>query len=163
MKYVVYPIKVGQLILRVTGGSSANEQQILKGVNGSLKCGEVTATLGPSGAGTTCLMKCLVGRRTAGVTGQIKVSKFFRLKFSSIPQRDHLFKVLTVCEATTFSSKLKNAIIETKSEPNQSSADLTESETPSIEVFHTNLVHGILKDLRLLVCIDTRTSSLSGG
>lgn len=62
-----------------------------------------------------------------------------------------------------FSFKLENPIIETKSEPNQSSADLTESETPSIEAFHTNLVHGILKDLKLLVFIDTMTSFLSDG
>ena len=110
MKYAVYPSKVGQLIRRVMGGSSASERQVLKGVNGSLKCGEVTAISGPSGAGKTCL----IGRRTAGVTGQIKASDFSRLRLSFIPQRDHLFKVLTVREATIFHPSWKIQLLKRK-------------------------------------------------
>lgn len=163
IKYVVYQSRVDRLIRAISRNKSvSNERQILKGVNGSLKCGDVTAILGPSGAGKTCLMECLIGRRTVGVTGQIKVSNFSRVKLSFIPQKDYLFTVMTVREAMILSSKLENPTA--RGIPSEHPADLTGTEsTVTGHIFHSRLVHNILKDLGLLVCIDTRISSLSGG
>lgn len=167
IKYVVYQSKVDRFIRYLARDNSVpNERQILKGVNGSLKCGDVTAILGPSGAGKTCLIECLIGRRMVGVTGQIKVSNFSRVKLSFIPQKDYLFTVMTVREAMILSSKLENPKIEAETVRDVPDVDVNGSTHPqnSVEdMFHTKLVHGILKDLGLLVCIDTRISSLSGG
>lgn len=166
IKYVVYQSKVDRLIRSLRRDNSVpNERQILKGVNGSLKCGNITAILGPSGAGKTCLMECLIGRRMVGVTGQIKVSNFSRVKLSFIPQKDYLFTVMTVREAMILSSKLENPKVEAdviRDVPDVDANGSTQQDSVQ-EMFHTKLVHGILKDLGLLVCIDTRISSLSGG
>lgn len=116
---------------------------ILRNVNGSFKSGELTAIMGPSGAGKTSLLNILSRRREDGFTGRLSVSETnHRIKINAIPQDDHLLESLTVRENLTFASKLKNP------HPNQD---------------HANNVCGVSNLLGLDDCLDTRTRNISGG
>jgi ABC-type multidrug transport system fused ATPase/permease subunit len=48
---------------------NVNGREVLKGVNGTLQSGSVTALMGPSGAGKTTFLNTLSGRATYGVRG----------------------------------------------------------------------------------------------
>jgi len=49
------------------------KKSILCNLNGSVKSGQVTAVLGPSGAGKTSLLGCLTGKNKSGVSGAVQV------------------------------------------------------------------------------------------
>lgn len=49
------------------------KKTLIKNLNGSIKSGQLTAIIGPSGAGKTTLIECLAGRRIKGVCGEISV------------------------------------------------------------------------------------------
>lgn len=56
-----------------TGTQPEGKKMILNGLNGSVRSGQVTAILGPSGAGKTSLLGCLTGKNKSGVSGSIQV------------------------------------------------------------------------------------------
>lgn len=62
---------------------------ILNGLNGSVKSGQVTAILGPSGAGKTSLLGCLTGKNKSGVSGSIQVisNRHEPMSICTIPQK----------------------------------------------------------------------------
>lgn len=49
------------------------KRPLIKNLNGSIHDGQLTAIIGPSGAGKTTLIECLAGRRIKGVKGDICV------------------------------------------------------------------------------------------
>ena len=85
------------------------EKQLLKNLNGKIESGQLTAIIGPSGAGKTTMIECLAGRRRIGVSGDIIVNgavKKVKLAYNS--QNEALMPHLTVEETLLFASKLKN-------------------------------------------------------
>lgn len=116
---------------------------ILHNVNGSFKSGELTAIMGPSGAGKTSLLNILSRRREEGFTGQIHVNETNnRLKINAIPQHDNLPECFTVRENLIFASRLKS------SSPGQN---------------HQKNVCRVSNLLGLDECLDARTKNISGG
>ncbi|XP_027194177.2 ATP-binding cassette sub-family G member 4-like [Dermatophagoides pteronyssinus] len=88
------------------------KRPLIKNLNGSIHDGQLTAIIGPSGAGKTTLIECLAGRRIKGVKGEICV------KYSGIPksaikisyysQNDSLDELLTVEESLKYALRLRN-------------------------------------------------------
>lgn len=63
---------------------------IFSGLHGSIKSGELTAILGPSGAGKTTFLKCLTNSIVEGVSGSIDIkggANSSHLKLCIIPQK----------------------------------------------------------------------------
>ncbi|CAG0902518.1 unnamed protein product, partial [Darwinula stevensoni] len=125
-------------------------KEILKGLDGRMKPGELTAVMGPSGAGKTSLMNVLTGFRQKGVTGKVEVNgrernlRVFRHQSSYIPQQDHVIPCLTVMESMLVAANLKL--------PN----------SKSFKEKH-NAVVEILQHLAILDCAETKASFLSVG
>lgn len=69
--------------------SSTGKKNILNNLNGSVKSGQVTAILGPSGAGKTSLLGCLTGKNKSGVSGSVQVISERRepMSICTIPQK----------------------------------------------------------------------------
>lgn len=117
---------------------------ILNRLNGSIKTGELTAVMGPSGAGKTSLLNFLSRRREDGYTGYLSVKNLgdTLLKTSTIPQNDSLPEYLNVRENLLYASRLKNT------QPNYD---------------HMRYIKQISKLLGLDACLETRTKKISGG
>jgi ATP-binding cassette subfamily G (WHITE) protein 1 len=127
----------------IESNNHRDEITILQNVSGSFKSGELTAVMGPSGAGKTSLLNILARRREYGFTGKLSVSGTNHvIKINAIPQEDHLFESLTVRENLTFASKLKN---------------------PHSNQDHAKNILGASQLLGLNECLDTRTRNISGG
>ena len=90
-------------------------KEILKGLSGTVKSGEVLAIIGPSGAGKTMLMNLLTltpgpGRREGVVTlngHDLTLSKFKKY-FSLVPQSDNHWAYLTCREAIEMATDLQH-------------------------------------------------------
>lgn len=116
---------------------------IIQQINGSFKSGELTAVMGPSGAGKTSLLNLLSRRREEGYTGKLYVDSLgHRIKISTIPQHDSLPGYLTVRENLMFASRLKN---------NQKNYDQEKN------------IERVSSLLGLDDCLDTMTKKISGG
>ncbi|XP_048480669.1 ATP-binding cassette sub-family G member 1-like [Plutella xylostella] len=93
------------------------QKQILKGVDGCFKPGELTTICGPSGAGKTTLLNILAGYTTRGAAGEISVNGSCACASQSsgrggaryIRQQDDLRAHLTVREAMSLAAALKLA------------------------------------------------------
>lgn len=69
---------------------------ILNGLSGSVRSGQVTAILGPSGAGKTSLLGCLLGKHRSGVSGCVQVisERLEPMSICTIPQKGlYLYKL----------------------------------------------------------------------
>lgn len=68
------PVTFKDIVYTVVNSQNRKEKiQLLKGVSGVLKAGEMSALMGPSGSGKTTLLDVLAGRKTVGeMTGDIK-------------------------------------------------------------------------------------------
>lgn len=116
---------------------------IIQDISGSFRSGELTAVLGPSGAGKTSLLNFLSRRREEGYSGKLYAKNVDRrLKISTIPQHDSLPEYLTVRENMLFASRIKNPLVGHNHEAN---------------------VERVAGMLGLDVCLDTRTKKISGG
>lgn len=126
------------------GVKSDESISIIKQINGSFKSGELTAVMGPSGAGKTSLLNFLSRRREEGYTGQLYVndSQQHRIKISTIPQHDSMPGYLTVRENLMFASRLKNTQRNYDQEKN---------------------ILRVSNLLGLDECLDTMTKKISGG
>ncbi|QDZ19957.1 ATP-binding cassette transporter [Chloropicon primus] len=129
-------------------------KEILKGLSGTVKSGEVLAIVGPSGAGKTMLMnvfslKSGPGRREGRVTlnsRDVTLSKFKKY-FSVVEQQDNHWAYLTPREAITLATELQHTY----------SAEQT-----------VQIVDSLIENMGLTGCQNTRVGNqfiqgLSGG
>lgn len=85
---------------------------IIKSITHSFKAGQMTAILGPSGAGKTTYLKIAAGRKkkTGGrifLNGQEIKQKELRKRVAYVHQEDHHYPTLTAKEMLTYTVKLK--------------------------------------------------------
>jgi len=99
----------------VVKASTTDEQlELLKGVDGVVEAGKMTALMGSSGAGKTTLMDVLAMRKTSGkISGDIRVNghpqkeKSFRRCAGYVEQFDVQSPQLTIRETVHFSAKMR--------------------------------------------------------
>ncbi|CAG0901335.1 unnamed protein product, partial [Darwinula stevensoni] len=108
-------------------------KEILKGLDGRMKSGELTAVMGPSGSGKSSLMNILAGYRQKDVTGKIEVNG-----------RERNLRVFRHQKSMLFAAGLKL------------------SSSLSFRDKYTAVV-AILQHLGMQDCARTRASCLSGG
>ncbi|XP_044748388.1 ATP-binding cassette sub-family G member 1 isoform X2 [Coccinella septempunctata] len=126
-------------------------KQILHGVSGTFKSGDLTVIMGPSGAGKSTLLNILAGFVARGSSGEVRYndvirtnSPRFRKLSAYIPQDEELRLGLTVHESMTFAANLKLGYSVT-------------------HAYKRQQVVEILEILGLDGCHNTMTSRLSGG
>ncbi|KAI9552420.1 ABC protein [Daphnia sinensis] len=99
--------------LNYSVGKGRKTKKVLHKISGSFKSGQLTAILGPSGAGKTSLMNILAGLKKSGIEGQVCVNgaqrefKTFRKESAYVTQKDHLLTNLTVDEYFIAAAHLK--------------------------------------------------------
>lgn len=126
--------------------------------------------------GKSTLLECLIGKRQIGLSGQVTVRNYNRIKIAYIPQQDVFFNVLTVREAMLFASKMQNSTAALSQTSHSvtvndgvygvtaSTANLADEPTDTSDPnFHDKLITNILTKLGLLSCMDTKISACSGG
>lgn len=105
------------LCYHVRGGifSSPNKsKQILKGISGDFRAGELSIVMGPSGCGKSSLLNVLSGLQTSQVSGTINLnenkisSSVIRKIASYIMQETALHEYLTVKETVMFAASFKS-------------------------------------------------------
>lgn len=84
-------------------------REILKGLSGGLKSGQMVALMGPSGAGKTCLLECISGIRLTGIGGQLCLRGRKRAQLVIVPQYDDFMPQFSVEEIIVYGSKMKNS------------------------------------------------------
>ncbi|XP_076247047.1 ATP-binding cassette sub-family G member 1 [Calliopsis andreniformis] len=127
-------------------------KEILHGVSGEFRAGELVAIMGPSGAGKSTLLNVLAGYTVKGVSGKILVNGKVRGPYSErwkrtscYIQQDALMRTgITVGEAMTLAAHLKLGY------------------TISSAYKHTQVLE-LLEMLGLSHCYDTLCGKLSGG
>ncbi|KAG9510084.1 ATP-binding cassette sub-family G member 1 [Fragariocoptes setiger] len=138
--------------------SRDTSKTILNSISGSIRSGQLTAILGPSGSGKSSLLNCLFRNQTNGVTGSIQVGGNAprKLKLCFIPQQDYLIEYLTVLEDLMFVSKLRNV----GSCKNKTCKD---GKHFSAIIDHRSNATRIAEQFGLVNCIDVKIGRLSGG
>ncbi|XP_014486838.1 PREDICTED: ATP-binding cassette sub-family G member 1 [Dinoponera quadriceps] len=129
-----------------------NKKEILHGVSGDFKAGELVAIMGPSGAGKSTLLNVLAGFTVKGTSGEILVNGKTRLPYSErwkrsscyIQQDSILRTKITVGEAMTVAAHLKLGC------------------SISSAYKHSQVLE-LLEMLGLTHCYDTLCGKLSGG
>ncbi|CAL9096005.1 unnamed protein product [Musa acuminata var. zebrina] len=95
------------------GITTTTEKDILHGITGSVRPGELLALMGPSGSGKTTLLSLLGGRITANIIqGSVTYNdepytKSLKGRMGFVAQDDVLFAHLTVRETLTYAALLR--------------------------------------------------------
>lgn len=126
------------------------KKEILHGINGSFRSGELTAIMGPSGCGKSTLLNVLAGYSISGSLGQVYLNESLRDENQManiscyIQQDDYVRDLLTVRESMTVAAHLKLS-------------------TTVSAISKASQVEDLLDAIGLSVHGDTITKRLSGG
>ncbi|CAG2106150.1 unnamed protein product [Medioppia subpectinata] len=124
------------------------ETIVLNGVNGRAELGQLTAVMGPSGAGLTSLLMCFNGLNNWGLSPEseirLSLTDKIRSTFIAHNEKEFLIMGLTAKQNMIYASKLKNS-----------------SHKSSID--HAMNVSTIMSDLMISDIKDTKTERCSGG
>lgn len=125
-------IEFDKLRLSVPGAGT-----IMRGVSGSLKAGQLTAIMGPSGAGKTTFLTLMAGKidRTSGtikVNGEEKELTSMRRIIGFVPQEDVMLRELSVEENICHSALMRLP----REWPHQKKLDLVEETLETLEIEH---------------------------
>eukprot|EP00756_Hemistasia_phaeocysticola_P029706 Hpha_TRINITY_DN16247_c1_g1::TRINITY_DN16247_c1_g1_i1::g.15438::m.15438 len=96
-------------------------RKILKNINATFKPGQLTALMGPSGAGKTTLMNVLTDNCKHQLGGDVTVNgehvdEFFKSYFNLVPQEDVLLPALTARETLRYAANLR---LDSKMDPTE--------------------------------------------
>lgn len=144
-------IQFKDLTYEVQIGYCKQRKQILKGLDGLFKAGELTAIMGTSGAGKSTLLNVLNGFQQGRLTGKIDYIGIngtqnwnqYKKESCYIQQTDYLYELFTVQESMMIAAYLKIGNVTHR--------------------FRQILTENILKSLHLTKTKDTMISRLSGG
>lgn len=136
-------------IIKFVDDGTEEKKQILFGVSGVAKPGEMVALMGPSGSGKTTLLNVLGGRGRANMTGLVSINgraftKSMRKQIAYVLQEDIFYTELTVKQQLTITSHLRLP-------------DSVSNEEKAAAVDH------VIKTLRIKKCEDTKILLVSGG
>ncbi|XP_025412535.1 ATP-binding cassette sub-family G member 1 isoform X1 [Sipha flava] len=126
------------------------KKEILHGIHGSFRSGQLTAIMGPSGSGKSTLLNVLAGYSTSGSSGSVYLNDALRDEKQManiscyIQQDDFVRELLTVRESMTVAAHLKLP-------------------TTMSTLSKVSLVDGILESLGLAIHENTIVTRLSGG
>ncbi|XP_060851168.1 ATP-binding cassette sub-family G member 1-like [Rhopalosiphum padi] len=126
------------------------KKEILHGINGSFRSGQLTAIMGPSGCGKSTLLNVLAGYSISGSSGQVYLNDSLREEKQManiscyIQQDDYVRDLLTVRESMTVAAHLKLS-------------------TTVSAISKASQVEDLLDAMGLSVHGDTITKRLSGG
>ncbi|XP_065340095.1 ATP-binding cassette sub-family G member 1 [Cloeon dipterum] len=147
---VLRPLDIDFTDITYTVPAGIETKPVLKGVSGTFKAGELTAIMGPSGAGKTSLLNVLTGFLSEGMKGSVRVNgvernlSTFRKSSCYILQSDQLHPHFTVLETMDMAANLKLG--------------------PGVGKKARKIeVDNVLDRLGLQACANTRASELSGG
>lgn len=116
-------------------------RQILKGLSGGLKSGQMVALMGPSGAGKTCLLESISGVRTDGIGGRMIIRGRKKAQLVIVPQYDDFMPQFTVEETIIYGSRMKNGF----------------------STNHRKVADTVIEQLGLQVCRSNNIQRCSGG
>ena len=112
-------------------GGARHRRQILAGISGQVRSGEVLAIMGASGAGKTTLLDVLARKvASSRITGSLTLDRLpvstalMRRISAYVRQDDALFASLTVRETLTFSSELRMPASATREEKRRKVDDM---------------------------------------
>ena len=136
-------------IVKFVDDGTEDKKQILFGVSGVAKPGEMVALMGPSGSGKTTLLNVLGGRGRANMTGLVSINgrsftKSMRKQIAYVLQEDIFYTELTVKQQLTITSHLRLP-------------DTLSNEEKEAAVDH------VIKTLRIKKCENTKILLVSGG
>lgn len=136
-------------IVKFVDDGTEDKKQILFGVSGVAKPGEMVALMGPSGSGKTTLLNVLGGRGRANMTGLVSINgrafkKNMRKQIAYVLQEDIFYTQLTVRQQLTITSHLR--LPESVSDEDKAAA-----------------VDHVIKTLRIKKCENTQILLVSGG
>lgn len=98
---------------------------ILRGLNMSVRRGEIYGLLGPSGCGKTTLLSCIVGRKFLDA-GEIRLALSKKAEIGYMPQDVALFQDFTIAEVFRFYGTLFNLSTDTIDKRSRELLDLLE-------------------------------------
>lgn len=145
-------IQFNELTYEIQIGYRGSKKQILKGLDGLFKSGELTVIMGPSGAGKSTLLNVLSGFQEGKLSGTIdyigddgKCSpNRYKKQSCYIQQTDCLYGLFTVYESMRIATYLK-------------------IDNNITEKYRQMLIDDILDDLQLSQVKNTKAERLSGG
>lgn len=129
------------------GESIKPARATLNNISGSFRSGQMTALMGPSGAGKTVFLNCITGHLSINGrkenSGVILINGVKSIHIGFVEQFDHLLPHLTVRETLIFASRIKNAA--------------------RFYLNHDNIVNKVMLQLCLTDCSSSYTSRCSNG
>jgi len=142
-----WTVKIRKLTLTIPKDTAeGKDKTVFEDINANFAAGQVTGLMGPTGAGKSCLLKCVAHRMAhTGKTsyGGRQWDKKMRRMLGYVEQDDIVWSYLTVKQELTYCAYLR----------------ISRYDRERIDA----LVDDVIEELRMPKCKDTKISDCSGG